>query len=349
MQHRYTVPLVEKTRGELVETVHRGVITIVSSDGEIRYSVGNPDFKTFLRSSAKPFQLLPTIESGAIKAYDLQDNEIAVMCSSHGGEEYHLRSVRQILSKIGLDESALDSGIHPPSDLSSHEAMIRKGQKPTAIHSNCSGKHAGILALCQLKGFSTIGYTDQSHPAQQLIKQTLSELAEAELSDADIAIDGCGVPTFALPVWRIGLLFAKFATASTGGTNRQKALARIRDSMIKKPTYVSGSNRFCAKLTRHYPNQLVMKSGAEGVYGLGLAETGLGLGMKIETGVSEPREISILETLRQLSQFDSISMSSYLRQSFGCLSGQKPIYNFHKQNVGRTYPVFQLRSTTPKN
>ena len=92
-----------------------------------------------------------------------------------------------------------------------------------------------------------------------------------------------------------------------------------------------------------------MKSGAEGVYGLGLAETGLGLGMKIETGASEPREISILETLRQLSQFDSISMSSYLRQSFGCLSSQKPIYNFHKQNVGRTYPVFQLRSTTPKN
>ena len=118
--------------------------------------------------------------------------------------------------------------------------------------------------------------------------------------------------------------------------------------MTKKPMYVSGSNRFCAKLTRHYPNQLVMKSGAEGVYGLGLAETGLGLGMKIETGASEPREISILETLRQLSQCESISMSSYLRQSFGRLSGQKPIYNFHNQNVGRTYPVFQLRSTTPK-
>jgi len=349
MQYRDTVPLVEKTRGELVETVHRGVIAIVSPDGEIRYSAGNPEFKTFLRSSAKPFQLLPTIEAGAIKAYDLQDHEIAVMCSSHSGEEYHLDAVRQILSKIGLDESALDSGVHPPSDVSSHETLIRKGQKPTAIHSNCSGKHAGILTLCQLKGFSTLSYLDQSHPAQQLIRQTLSELAEVELSDADVAIDGCGVPTFALPVWRIGLLFAKFSTASINGTNRQQALAQIRNSMTKKPMYVSGSNRFCAKLTRHYPNQLVMKSGAEGVYGLGLAETSLGLGMKIETGASEPREISILETLRQLSQCESISMSSYLRQSFGRLSGQKPIYNFHNQNVGRTYPVFQLRSTTPKN
>jgi len=349
MQYRDTVPLVEKTRGELVETVHRGVIAIVSPDGEIRYSAGDPEFKTFLRSSAKPFQLLPTIEAGAIKAYDLQDHEIAVMCSSHSGEEYHLDAVRQILSKIGLDESALDSGVHPPSDVSSHETLIRKGQKPTAIHSNCSGKHAGILTLCQLKGFSTLSYLDQSHPAQQLIRQTLSELAEVELSDADVAIDGCGVPTFALPVWRIGLLFAKFSTASINGTNRQQALAQIRNSMTKKPMYVSGSNRFCAKLTRHYPNQLVMKSGAEGVYGLGLAETSLGLGMKIETGASEPREISILETLRQLSQCESISMSSYLRQSFGRLSGQKPIYNFHNQNVGRTYPVFQLRSTTPKN
>ncbi len=349
MQYKDTVPLVEQTRGSVVETVHRGAVAVVSADGQMLYSAGNPELKTFLRSSAKPFQLLPTIEAGAIETYDLQADEISVMCASHSGEDYHLQTVRQILSKIGLTESALESGAHLPAHLPSQRFMIQRDQKPTAIHSNCSGKHAGILALCKLKGFPTTGYLNQFHPVQQLIKQTLSEVAEVELSDVDIAVDGCGVPTFALPIWRIGLLFARLATAPVDGTFRQKALAKIRHAMITKPEYMSGTGQFSAEMMRQYPNQIVMKSGAAGVYGLGLGEVGFGLGLKVETGAGKPREITILETLRQLSQSKSITMPSHLRQEFSDLIGKKSIYNFHQKKVGQTYPVFQLQPITASN
>ena len=293
---------------------------------------------------------MPTIEAGAIETYDLQADEISVMCASHSGEDYHLQTVRQILSKIGLTESDLESGAHLPAHLPSQRVMIQRDQKPTAIHSNCSGKHVGILALCKLKNFPTAGYLNQFHPVQQLIKQTLLEVAEVELSDVDIAVDGCGVPTFALPIWRIGLLFARLATAPVDGTFRQKALAKIRHAMITKPEYMSGTGQFCAKMMRQYPNQIVMKSGAAGVYGLGLGKVGfgLGLGLKVETGAGEPREITILETLRQLSS-KSITMPSHLRQEFSDLIGKKSIYNFHQKKVGQTYPVFQLQPITATN
>jgi L-asparaginase II len=342
MQHQDTVPLVQTTRGVLVETVHRGAVAVVNTTGQILYAAGNPELKTFMRSASKPFQLLPTIEAGAIEKYDLQANEISVMCASHSGEDYHLQAVRSILRKIGLSEESLQSGPHLPGHLPTQRAMIKQDRQPCAIHSNCSGKHVGMLALCQLKGFPIDGYLELGHPAQQLILKTLAEMADTDPSEIDIGIDGCGVPTFALPIWRIGVLFACLADANPEHPHRrQQVLAQIRDAMMTEPKYMSGSGRFCAEMMTQLPGEVVMKSGAAGVYGLGLVRSGIGLAVKVENGQGEPRQTTVLETLRQLKTLGSISIrgeTEALWRKF-CPS----IRNFHRQKVGKTELTFQLQ------
>ncbi|MFP6721674.1 MAG: asparaginase [Candidatus Poribacteria bacterium] len=332
-----TVPLIETTRGTITETVHRGAIAVVDTKGNLQYAAGNPELVTFMRSAAKPFQLLPTIEAQAIEKFKLKPAEISVMCASHSGEDFHLELVRQILKKTGLTEEALQCGPHLPGHMPTQLKMIRNCQEPTAIHSNCSGKHTGMLMGCQIKGFPTEGYLGLSHPIQQEILHTVAKVGEMSTNDIGVAIDGCGVPTFALPIDKIALLFSRLADPSLTTTiQRQKGLNNIRNAMIAYPKNMSGSGRFCAALMQQFPNQVVLKSGAAGVYGIGLPNQGLGIGLKIENGLGEPRYAAVLTVLRKLDLLPRDGLDRLWHQF--CPS----VKNYHHQTVGETRPVFQL-------
>ena len=332
-----TIPLIEVTRGSITETIHRGAIAVVDTKGNLKHAAGNPKLVTFMRSAAKPFQLLPTLESPAIEDFNLDLSEISIMCASHSGENYHLELVRQILKKTGFTEEALQCGPHFPGHIPTQHDMIRDYQQPTAIHSNCSGKHAGMLIGCRLKGFSIERYLDLSHPIQQEILHTLEKVSGTSANDIETAIDGCGVPTFALPIEKIALLFSRLADpVLIKNPQRQKGLNNIRNAMISYPQNMSGSGRFCAELMKKFPNQVVLKSGAAGVYGIGLPNQGLGIGLKIENGLGEPRYAAILAVLRKLNILPPDGLDQLWHQ---CCSPER---NHRQQTVGNIHPIFEL-------
>ena len=332
-----TIPLIETTRGAITETIHRGAIAVVDTKGNLKHAAGNPKLVTFMRSAAKPFQLLPTLESPAIEDFNLKLSEISIMCASHSGEDYHLESVRQILKKTGFTEEALQCGPHFPGHTPTQHNMIRNYQQPTAIHSNCSGKHTGMLIGCKLKGFPIERYLDLSHPIQQEILHTLEKVSGTPSNNIETAIDGCGVPTFALPIEKIALLFSRLADpVLITNPNRQKGLKNIRNAMISHPHNMSGSGRFCAALMKIFPNQIVLKSVAAGVYGIGLPNQGLGIGLKIENGLGEPRYATVLTVLKKLNILPPDGLDQLWHQF--C----PPVRNHRQQTVGNIHPVFEL-------
>ena len=339
MHSNDTVPLIEITRGEIVETIHRGAIAIVDTQGAIQYAAGNSELTTYMRSAAKPFQLLLTIEADAIGKFNLTQAEVSVMCASHSGEDYHLEAVRSILRKIGLTEDALQCGPHLPGHGPTQREMIKRDEGPSAIHSNCSGKHTGMLTLCQIKGFPIEGYLNPMHPAQQLILQTIAEVADMGASEIGISIDGCGVPTFALPIEKIGLLFSRLADPSLFSSKRQNALNHIREAMMAYPKYMSGSGRFCAALMSEFPGKVVLKSGAAGVYGVGLPDHNLGIGLKIENGLGEPRVAAVLAVLKELELLPKAGLDRLWKQF--C----PPVRNYRKQIVGEIRPILASNCT----
>jgi L-asparaginase II len=331
-----TTPLIETTRGEIAETIHRGAIAIVDTRGNLKYSAGNPKLKTYMRSTAKPFQLLRTIESGAIEKFNLTQAEVSVMCASHSGEPYHLEAVRSILGKIGLTEDALQCGPHLPGHVPTQRQMIQRGESAMPIHSNCSGKHTGMLTLCQLNGFPIDGYLSPTHPVQKLVIQTLAEVADMEVNEIGVSIDGCGVPTFALPIQNFGVLFSRLGDPSNLPPKRQTALNKIREAMTTHPKYMSGTGRFCAALMERFPGQVVLKSGAAGAYGVGLPEHGLGIGLKVEDGLAEPRYATVLSILRRLELLPKDGLDELWNRF--C----PPVRNYRKEVVGEIRPVFEF-------
>ncbi|MGH2668798.1 MAG: asparaginase, partial [bacterium] len=205
--HGY-VPLMEVWRGETVESVHYGAIAVVDAAGRMVAAAGDPGETTYLRSAAKPAQALPLLESGAAERFGLDDRDIAVIIGSHGGEPFHLDAVRSILRKIGLEDAALQCGAHAPYHRPSARALRAAGASPTALHNNCSGKHAGMLALAVHLGAPVASYLDPDHPVQILIRARIETLAGLPAGGARTAVDGCSAPTFAMPLRSAARLYA---------------------------------------------------------------------------------------------------------------------------------------------
>lgn len=201
----------EVQRGGITESIHRGHVAVVNSAGRIVVSAGNPGFVTFLRSSAKFHQVLPLIASGVVERFGFTPSEIAIMCSSHAGEEKHLSEVRSILRKTALTENHLHCGAHSPFSSVAAERLVREGRSPTPIHNNCSGKHAGMLALALHLGAPLEKYLDLHHPVQQKILEVIAEYAGLRVDEISVAVDGCSAPTFALGVAAMARMFAKLA------------------------------------------------------------------------------------------------------------------------------------------
>lgn len=304
---------IEVTRGELVESVHRAHAAVVDATGSVLYAAGDPDRVTFLRSSAKPLQALAMVESGAAERFGFTDRELAVTCASHFGEPFHVAAVQSILEKIGLDEGALACGIHAPTHAPSAEALIRAGEPPRKIHNNCSGKHASMLTLCRHAGWQTEEYTAPDHPVQVRLRRVLAEMAGVAPDDVYVAVDGCNAPVFAIPLSKIARAFAMLAKPTAVPPEREAAIQRISRAMRAHPAMVSGTNGFTTNLMDIAGDNVVSKSGAEGLFCAGALSQGWGIAIKMEDGSARGHPILVPELLAALRVI-SAEQSERLRE-----------------------------------
>ena len=285
--------LVEVMRGNRVESFHRGAVAVVDTGGATLLSIGNVETPIFPRSAVKGMQALVLIESGAADRWALPDEELALACASHGGETGHIVAAQSMLARAGLGGEALECGIHWPAHQPSAQALARAGGEPSALHNNCSGKHAGFLCAACAMGVEPRGYVAAAHQVQREVKAALENLAVVALSDDMSAVDGCSVPTWAMPLPHLARAFARFGTGDGLAPIRASAAQRLRAACAAKPWYVGGSGRFCSEVMERFGARVFVKGGAEGVYCAALPERGLGIAIKCEDGAGRAAEVAM--------------------------------------------------------
>ena len=339
------IPLVEVTRGDLVESLHFGAIAVTDYHGNLFASGGNPNLITFLRSSSKPFQLLPLIEQGGVEKFNLSDQEISVMCASHVGTDMHTEVIRKIQSKIGIDETDLLCGIHAPVDKPSALAMRLRNEQPTQNHHNCSGKHTGFLAQAVLNLFNKEDYINPDHPVQQIVIRTFSEMCHVSIKDIHVGIDGCSAPVFGIPLLNAGWGFANLCNPEELAPIRAAACRKITHAMTSFPEMVSGFGNFDTRLMQVGKGKIISKGGAEGFQAIGLLpgafgpnSPALGIAIKISDGdlthrASHVASMDVLRQLGALNEIQLIDLKEFHSQS---------VTNWRKIEVGQLRPNFQL-------
>jgi L-asparaginase II len=295
--------LVEVLRGGMAETRHRGAAAVVDADGRAVLTVGDIAEPIFPRSAVKPLQALPLIESGAADRFGLVDEDLALACASHGGEPAHVEGVARMLAKVGLDASALACGAHWPSAQAAAFALARTGA-PSPLHNNCSGKHAGFLCVARAMGLDQAGYWRPEHPVQRRVHDTFEDLTGSALPAQCCAIDGCSVPTWAMPLRDLALAFAKFGSGHGLGAERAAAAARLRAACARKPWYVAGSGRFCTEVMQRLEVRALVKTGAEGVFCGALPAPGLGIAVKCDDGAGRAAEAIMAGLIARFLKLD---------------------------------------------
>src|SRR5512132_1932215 len=265
-------PLVEVTRGGITESRHRGHIVAVKPDGTIAAYLGTPETVTYLRSSAKPHQAIPLVASGAADRFGFTDKEIALACASHSGEPIHTELAASMLRKIGLKPEALKCGVHEPFSLEETQRLREKGEQPNVLQNNCSGKHAGMLALALHLGAPTESYDEPTHPVQLAIGKVVSQFSGIAIEDIAVGTDGCGVPVFGITVKAMALMYARLvAPPKTFDEVTRAACRRIVTAMTNYPELVGGTaERLDTEMMRATKGSLISKVGAEGVYTAGV-------------------------------------------------------------------------------
>lgn len=292
--------LIEVTRGGLVESGHRGAVAVADSEGALLLALGDVERPIFPRSAVKAMQALPLIESGAADAYRLGEEELAVACASHSGEAVHVAAVRTLLAKAGLAESDLACGAHWPIGDHASRELARAGKSPSAIHNNCSGKHAGMLAVARHLGLPTRGYEKPDHPVQEAIRRILSETCGVRLGPDEMGIDGCSIPTFAFSLHGLATGFARLATGEHLPEARTRAARRLMQACFAHPVLVAGEGRFDTNLMRGLPGIVFAKGGAEGVHCAALPELGLGIAVKVDDGTKRGAEATLAHVIAAL-------------------------------------------------
>lgn len=311
-------------RGEIAESRHR--VHAVAADARGRCVLESGDLITTYRSAAKPFQLLPLVERGHADRIAATDEEIAVMCASHTGAKRHVDCVRGILARLGLPESALACGYHDPIDPDSLAYVRAHPEERSPVYNNCSGKHAGMLALAQAEGWPTKGYELAEHPVQKAVRSAVADIGGVPSAALQTAIDGCSVPVFALPLAAMARSYAHLASARADGDPRDRALARIRSAMMAHPRATGGAERFATVLMEAMPGRVVAKGGAEGLECLGLPEREWALAVKVEDGSTRavgPAVVELLDHLGVLSDAERVSLEPLRRPRIRNVAGME--------------------------
>lgn len=289
--------LVEVTRGRNVESRHRGQIVVVDGEGSVVFSLGDVEAAVFPRSSCKAMQALPLVESGAADAYGFSNRELALACSSHSGEEAHAELALSMLKAAGRDADILECGAHWSFQQPVLIHQARTMEKPTAIYNNCSGKHAGFICACCHSGEEPKGYAGFDHPLQAEIRGVMEDLTGSILGRDNCGIDGCSIPTYAVPLKGLAHGFAKMATGHGLAPVRAQASKRLMAACMAEPFYVAGTQRACTKLMEAAPGRIFAKTGAEGVFIAAIPEQGIAMAMKCEDGATRAAESMVAATL----------------------------------------------------
>jgi L-asparaginase II len=337
-------PLVEVRRGGITESRHRGHIVAVEPDGNVVASLGAPHNVTFLRSSAKPLQAVPLLVTGAAERFGFTDEEVALACASHNGEPIHTKIVASMLAKMGLEPEALKCGIHEPYSPEAASVLRARNEVPNVLHNNCSGKHAGMLAVALHLGAPSENYESAENPVQIAIARTVAEFSDLPVEDLAVGIDGCAAPIFGMSIRAMALAYARLVSPpETFDKPTRDACKRIVRVMTAYPELIGGtSERLDTEIMRATSGRVVSKVGAEGVYTAGILPCeewphGLGLALKIEDGDDKrARPTVVVETLRQLGVLRDESLDALSRYAFF------PVQNRRGDVVGEIRAAFEL-------
>ncbi len=303
---KFSEPLVINVlRGQQIESCHRVIAVIADPDGKVLEAWGDPGRPVFPRSSVKAMQALPLIETGAADHFSLSDEEIALACGSHGGAPEQVTRLERWLNRMGLSEAALECGVQWPMDSASANALRKKGETPQKIHNNCSGKHAGFLATAIYLDEPLTGYIGIKHPVQRRVMLVLQELTGCKPPARAFAIDGCGIPTIAVPIRALATAAARIAKPNGLSVKRQGALERIRRSIASAPDLIAGQGRLDTVLTWMFGEDALVKSGAEGVFLAALPKLGLGIALKVEDGAKRAADVAATNLLRHIGIIDT--------------------------------------------
>ena len=304
--------LLQYTRAGHVENIHRGDFAVVNCEGKIIDSIGNAHLPMFWRSAAKPFQALPFVKNGGLYKYNISDEELAILVSSHSGEPNHVELVKGLLQKLGLTEEDLECGVLRPMSGKAFKALIKSGEPITQIHNQCSGKHAQIMALSIMLGVKVKGYTQPEHEAEKLIFKHVAMASKVPEDKLEIGIDGCGVPVFYLPIYNMSLAYARLSTPSKGDWGEyESAATKIRDAMSKYPQIISGTGRIDCAVSEITNGRIIAKIGSDAVYCLAVKDENMGITFKIEDGsyaAVTPMVIALLKHLNQLTKEESAEL-----------------------------------------
>ena len=313
--------LVQALRGGIVESAHRGALAIVDADGAVHTALGDIDRPIFPRSAVKVLQALPLVESGAADRWQLSDEELALACASHGGEPRHVQAVAAMLAKAGLDHAALECGAHWPYHDGSTKAMAAAGQSPSALHNNCSGKHAGFICMGCLMADAgdrrafLRGYVKAEHPVMREVAAAVQASTGFDLARTAVGTDGCSIPTHAIPLRHLALAFARLASGVGLSAGHARAARRLRAAVAAAPFMVAGSGRFDSRVMQRLGERVFCKVGAEGVHCAALPELGLGVAIKIDDGnnsrACEVVMASVIERLVRLSADEASLMRGF--------------------------------------
>lgn len=346
--------LAEARRGAITESKHHGAMVALDPDGALVAELGDPALVTSMRSTIKPLQAIPFLTSGAADHFQMSDREIAIACASHEGEDYHTATVAGMLARLGLDESALRCGAHPPYHEATARQLQQQGALPTQLHNNCSGKHTGMLATAKLRGYSLDDYLAKDHPVQREILRVFARLGGFDEA-VPTGIDGCSAPTYGVTLRALATAFARLtalaATAESGSDSLLQAIGlepevapaarRIVNAMRAHPEMVGGSDRLDTDLLRTSDGALICKVGAEAVYSIGVLPCekyprGLGIAIKVEDGAYRALGVAVVETLGQLGILDGQQQAQLARY-------HRPVVKNHRGvEVGEVAAVFSL-------
>lgn len=332
--------LAEVTRGPLIESVHQGNVAVVDAEGALLASGGDPNSRSFFRSSAKPFQGIPLVASGAADAYGFTTEELALACASHNATERHQAIVSSMLEKTGFGESNLRCGFSPPFDEEENARITLGLKEPTQIRCECSGKHAGMLAVCRHVGWPAEDYAAPEHPLQQEIRSIIAAACGLQASTMDVATDGCTLPTFAAPIQAFAFAFAVLADPEgarwDGDSSYRAALIRLREAFTLHPELVSGEGEIDTTIMRTTEGRVVAKLGAEGLLCLAIPAHRLGIAISDSGGSTRSLGPAAIAVLEDLALEDGATLGR-LREQL-C----PPIQSFAGEPVGETRPALTL-------
>ncbi len=335
--------LIEVLRGGAVESRHAGALAIVDASGTVHTALGDIERPVFPRSAVKLLQALPLVASGAADAFGLTNEELALACASHSGEPAHVATAAGVLAKLGLDAGALECGTQWPSREPVLRAMAARGEAATPLHNTCSGKHGGFVCLACLMARNAgaepaefaRGYVAAEHPVMREVSAALSAATGVDVEQAPRGIDGCSIPTFALPLRSLALAFARAGTGQGLPAGHARAARRLREAVAAAPFMVGGTDRFDTRVMQAFGEQLFCKIGAEGVYCAALPGLGLGVALKIDDGAARAAEAAMAAVAQALLKTEDELLGGY---------SHLVLRNWRGTEVGALRPAASLSS-----